>query len=347
MYYNWEKNIKKEELNNIVKLVQNGEVIIFPTETVYGIGANAFDANAVKKVFEAKNRPLDNPLIILVSKKEEIKNVAQNISEIEQILIDKFMPGPFTLVLEKKENIPDIVSAGSSYVGVRIPDNKIAQKIIEVSGVPMVGPSANISGKLSGTNVDDIKEELENKVSAIIDGGQTNIGIESTVVKVIDGIPTILRPGKVTLEDIIKVVGDAKISKKILKQVSEDEKVETPGMKYKHYTPTTPCRLICSATQEKQIELMNEQIIENNRDVVVLIFEEDIEKINIDKEKIITIGSRKDLNTVMKEIFKALRQADKYNAKIILIEGTKKEDLGLAIMNRLLEACKYDYIGEI
>ena len=118
-------------------------------------------------------------------------------------------------------------------------------------------------------------------------------------------------------------------------------------MKYKHYTPTTPCRLICSASEEKQIELMNEQIIENNKDVVVLIFEEDIDKINIEKERIITIGSRKDLNTVMKEIFKALRQADKYNVKIILIEGTKKEDLGLAIMNRLLKACDYDYIGEI
>ena len=347
MYYNWEKNIKKEELNNIVKLVQNGEIIIFPTETVYGIGANAFDKDAVNKVFEAKNRPLDNPLIVLVSKKEDIKNIAKNISEIEQILIDNFMPGPFTLVLEKKESVPDIVSASSSYVGVRIPDNKIAKKIVEASGVPIVGPSANISGKISGTNILDIKDELEQKVSAIIDGGESKIGIESTVVKVIDGIPTILRPGKITLKDIRKVTGKARISEKVLKQLAEDENIESPGMKYKHYTPTTPCRLICSASEEKQIQLMNEQIVENNKDVVVLIFEEDIDKINIEKKKIITIGTRKDLNTVMKKIFKALRQADKYNAKIILIEGTKKEDLGLAIMNRLLKACEYDYIGEI
>ena len=333
MYYNWEKNIVEEELNNVVKLVQNGEVIIFPTETVYGIGANALDANAVKKVFEAKNRPLDNPLIVLVSKKEDIKKVAQNISEIEQILIDNFMPGPFTLVLEKKESVPDIVSAGSSYVGVRIPDNKIAQKIIEMSGVPIVGPSANISGKLSGTNVQDIKEELENKVSVIIDGGQTSIGIESTIVKVIDGIPTILRPGKVTIEEIEKVVGKVNIN-------------ENSGVKHKHYTPTTPCRLIYSEIEDKQIELINNQILKNENNVVVLCLEEHIEKINIDKDKIINIGSNKDLEIIMHNVFTAIRKADKYNVKLILIEGVKKEGLGLAIMNRLLNACGNDYIEE-
>lgn len=333
MYYNWEKNIVEEELNNVVKLVQNGEVIIFPTETVYGIGANALDANAVKKVFEAKNRPLDNPLIVLVSKKEDIKKVAQNISEIEQILIDNFMPGPFTLVLEKKESVPDIVSAGSSYVGVRIPDNKIAQEIIEMSGVPIVGPSANISGKLSGTNVQDIKEELENKVSVIIDGGQTSIGIESTIVKVIDGIPTILRSGKVTLEEIEKVVGKVNIN-------------ENSGVKHKHYIPTTPCRLIYSEIEEKQIELINNQILENENNVVVLCLEEHIDKINLDKDKIITIGSNKNLETIMHNVFTAIRKADKCNSKLILIEGVKKEGLGLAIMNRLLNACGNDYIEE-
>ena len=347
MYYNWEKNIDKKELNNIVKLILDGKIIVFPTETVYGIGANAFNEAAVKKVFEAKSRPQDNPLIVLVSKKEEIKSITKNVNEIEQSLIDNFMPGPFTLILEKNENIPDIVSAGLNVVGVRIPDNKIAQKIIETAKVPLVGPSANISGKPSGTKISDIKEELEEKVSAIIDGGESKIGIESTVVKVIDGIPTILRPGKITIKEIIKVTGKARLSEEVLKRVSEQEKIDSPGVKYKHYAPTTPCRLICSASEEKQIELMNEQILENNKDVVVLIFNEDVDKINIEKEKIISIGTRKDLNTVMKRIFEALRQADKYNAKIILIEGTKKEDLGLAIMNRLLKACQYDCIDEV
>lgn len=337
MYYNWEKNILEEELNNIVKLVKNGEVIIFPTDTVYGIGANAFDENAVKKVFEAKQRPMDNPLIVLVSKKEDIKNVAQNISKIEQILIDNFMPGPFTLILEKKENIPDIVSAGLSYVGVRIPDNEIIKKIIEKSGVPMVGPSANISGKLSGTNVQDIKEELENKVSAIIDGGQSNIGLESTIVKVIDGVPIILRPGKVTLEDIKKVVGQVRI-------VEKNDNKENPSRNYKHYIPTTKCRLIYSENEDKQIELINNQILENERDVVVLAFEEHVKKINIDKDKIINIGSNKNLEKIMHGIFTAIRKADRCNSKLILIEGVKKDGLGLAIMNRLVNACGNDVI---
>lgn len=337
MYYNWEKNIKEEELNNIVKLVKKGEVIIFPTETVYGIGTNALDEKAVRKVFKAKNRPADNPLIVLVSKKEDIKNVAKNISEIEQILIDNFMPGPFTLILEKKENIPDIVSAGSNYVGIRIPDNKIVQEIIEKSGVPIVGPSANISGRLSGTNIEDIKEELENRVSAIIDGGQTNIGIESTIVKVVDGIPTILRPGKVTFEDIEKVVGKARI-------VEKNDNKENPAMNYKHYIPITKCRLVYSEIEEKQIELINNQILENESDVVVLSFEEHIKKININKEKIINIGSNKDLEKIMHEIFAAIRKADRYNAKLILIEGIKKEGLGFAIMNRLMNACGNDVI---
>ena len=238
-------------------------------------------------------------------------------------------------LISKKEIVPDIVSAGSNYVGVRIPDNEIIQKIIEKSEVPMVGPSANISGKLSGTKIQDIKEELENKVSAIIDGGQSNIGIESTIVKVIDDVPTILRPGKITLEQIKKVVGKAKINSK-----------ENPSMNHKHYIPTTKCKLIYSEIEEKQIELINNQIVENENDVVVLSFEEHIKKINIDEDKIINIGSNKDLEKIMHEIFAAIRKADRYNAKLILIEGVKKEGLGLAVMNRLLNACGNDYIEE-
>ena len=344
MYVNWKEKIDEKQLNIISKLIQDGHIIIFPTETVYGIGANAFDEKAVKKIFEAKGRPQDNPLIVHVSKKEQIYEITKNVNEIEQKLIDNFMPGPFTLVLEKSDNIPDIVSAKLDTIGVRMPENEIARTIIEKSKVPIVAPSANMSGKPSGTNIEDIKEELEDKVSAIIDGGETKIGIESTVVKVIDNIPVILRPGKVTPNEIEKVIGKVKISDKIFKEAKENEEVESPGMKYRHYAPKTPCRLLYSVYEDKQVELVNEQIEINDNDVVVLAFKEHVEKINIEKDKIIQIGSIKDLNTVMKTIFSALRNADKKNAKIILIEGTKKEGLGLAIMNRLLRACEYDLI---
>lgn len=194
MYYNWKENINTEELKNVANLIKNGEIIVFPTETVYGIGANALDKNAVKKIFIAKGRPSDNPLIVHVANKQDIGRVTLTPSAVEQKLIDTFMPGPITIILRKKAVIPDIVSAGLDTVGIRMPSNKIANKIISAAGVPIAAPSANISGKPSGTRLKDIRDELESKVSVMIDGGETEVGLESTVVKVENNIPVILRP---------------------------------------------------------------------------------------------------------------------------------------------------------
>lgn len=196
MYYNWKEKINTEELENVANLIKNGEVIVFPTETVYGIGANALDSNAVKKIFLAKGRPADNPLIVHVANKKDIGRVVYTPSAVEQKLIDTFMPGPITIILKKKPIIPDSVSAGLDTVGIRMPSNEIAHKIIAASEVPIAAPSANISGRPSGTRVQDIIGELEPKVSAIIDGGECEYGLESTVVKVIDDTPVILRPRK-------------------------------------------------------------------------------------------------------------------------------------------------------
>ncbi len=194
MYYNWKENINTEELKNVANLIKNGDIVVFPTETVYGIGANALDKNAVKKIFIAKGRPSDNPLIVHVANKQDIGRVALTPSAVEQKLIDAFMPGPITIILRKKAVIPDIVSAGLDTVGIRMPSNKIANKIISAAGVPIAAPSANISGKPSGTRLKDIRDELESKVSVMIDGGETEVGLESTVVKVENNIPIILRP---------------------------------------------------------------------------------------------------------------------------------------------------------
>ena len=196
MYYNWEERTDTEELKIICNLIKNGEIVIFPTETVYGIGANAYDENAVGKIFIAKGRPSDNPLIVHLADKRKISEVAEELTNVEQELVDNFMPGPFTLIMKKKPIIPDIVTGGLDTVAVRIPDNIIARAIIQFSGVPIAAPSANISGKPSGTEIDDIRNELEGKVSAIVDGGKTQIGLESTVVKVENEIPIILRPRK-------------------------------------------------------------------------------------------------------------------------------------------------------
>ena len=253
MYYNWEKMTNTEELRVVCNLIRNGEIIIFPTETVYGIGANALDANAVGKIFAAKGRPSDNPLIVHLADRNKIQEVAQDITEVEQELIDNFMPGPFTLILKRKPIIPDIVTAGLDTVAIRIPENIIAKGIITYSGVPIAAPSANISGKPSGTKIEDIRKELEGKVSAIVDGGETKIGIESTVVKVIDEVPVVLRPGKITPEQIDAVIGRVRIDKNILGTLNKDEVAESPGMKYKHYAPETRCKLVYCKDELDQI----------------------------------------------------------------------------------------------
>ena len=206
MVFDWKKGIKQSELNIVVDTLKNDGLVILPTETVYGLGANACSNIACKKIFEAKGRAQDNPLIVHVSDMNMIGRVVQDLSEIEEKLVKAFMPGPFTLILKKSKIISDVASCNMDTIGVRMPSNKIINEVISKSGFPIAAPSANISGRPSGTNVDDIIEEFDGRVSIIVDGGDSDIGIESTVVKVIDNIPVILRPGFITEDDIKKVV---------------------------------------------------------------------------------------------------------------------------------------------
>ena len=198
IYFNEEKEVKIEEIKEAANGIKEGKLVLFPTETVYGIGANALDTNAVKKIFVAKGRASDNPLIVHISNINMLEQIVENIGEIEKRLINKFWPGPLTIIFNRKsENIiPNSVTAGLNTVGVRMPSNEIARELIELSGVPIAAPSANVSGRPSGTNVQDIIEELDGKVHYIIDGGKTIIGLESTVIRVIDKKIEILRPGK-------------------------------------------------------------------------------------------------------------------------------------------------------
>lgn len=344
MYYNWIEKTNTEELKVICNLIRNGELVIFPTETVYGIGANALDENAVGKIFIAKGRPSDNPLIVHIADKRKIDEIAQDITEMEQILIDNFMPGPFTLILKRKPIIPDIVTAGLDTVAVRMPDNIIARGIIQFSGVPIAAPSANISGKPSGTNIQDIRKELEGKVSAIVDGGETPIGLESTVVKVVDEIPVILRPGKVTPEEIEKVTRIVKIDDKVFSKVNSEEKVASPGMKYRHYAPETKCKLVNFLNELDQVFMLKRLISEYNGDVIVIGFDEHKDKLFLSEDRFISLGSKSNLENVAKNIYSALRKADEKKPSIILIEGVPRKGIGIAIMNRLLRTCEYDCV---
>lgn len=333
--FDWKEKIDEEELKIVAEVIKSNGLVLVPTETVYGIAANAFSDEACRRIFIAKGRASDNPLIIHVSSKEMLKGLVKNISEVEEKLIDAFMPGPFTLILESNNLVCKTASSGNDTIGIRMPSNSIINEIINISKIPLAAPSANISGRPSGTCIDDIFEELKNKVDCIIDGGRCKIGIESTVVKVIKGIPTILRPGFITEKDIEKVIGKVAFSDNLFKKIGKDEPVESPGMKYKHYAPKTKCILV--EYKENNIEHIN-KILTANENVCVIGFDEDKEYIKT--EKYINVGSKYNLNEIAKNIFSALREIDKQNCKLAIIEGLKKEGLGLSIMNRLARACE-------
>lgn len=321
-HFKWIDKIDINELNICADIIRNKGTVVFPTETVYGIGANALEEEAVKKIYEAKGRASDNPLIVHISDKEQIDELCIIENDIEKSLINEFMPGPFTLVLKKKSIIPNVVSANLDTVGIRMPSNKIANSFIKACKVPIAAPSANVSGKPSGTKIEDIEGELEGKVDAFIDGGISDIGLESTVVKVIDNIPVILRPGRITAEEIKQAIGCVKINDKVLGKVEKGEKVESPGMKYRHYAPNTKCILIDIEDEELKIKRINE-IIKQNQNSCVLGFLEHKDKINL--KKYIVLSKKDDLEEFSKNIYTELRKVDNYNVDLVIIEAVPKK----------------------
>ena len=323
------------------EIIRNGGLVLFPTETVYGLGANGLDENAVKKIYKAKGREQDNPLILHVSDFNMVQKIAKNISDIEYTLMKTFWPGPFTIILDRKEIVPDIVTAGLDTVGVRMPSGLIAKELISYAGIPIAAPSANVSGRPSGTNITDIFEELSDKVDYIVDGGECEVGLESTVVRVVDGIPNILRPGKISPEDIKKAVGIVKIDEHILKNIEIDEKVLSPGMKYRHYAPKADCILVYSEDNKKMIKKIQE-ITKKYTNPLVISCNENAKYYDV-KNKIL-YGSKENLNEIAQNIFKDLRKVDSFKPDIVIIEGVKNDGIGLAIMNRLIRACEYHYI---
>ncbi len=315
------------KLEEVAQIIKNGGLVLFPTETVYGLGANGLDENAVKKIYIAKGRNENNPINLLVSNMEMINNIAKHISDLEYKLMESFFPGPFTIILKKKSIVPSIVTANGDTVGVRMPSGIIAKELVELAGVPIAAPSANISGKPSGTNFNDIYSDFKDKVDYMIDGGDSSIGIESTIVKVIDNIPHILRPGSITDEQIEKIAGT------IIKDY-ENSVSNLPSSNYDHYTLNSKSLLVISNDNEKMVSKINE--IANTYSFPVIIAKhENINRYNV--KTIIDMGTL--LDDIAKNIFSNLRKADSFSPDIVIIEGVKNEDVGLAIMNRLMKAC--------
>lgn len=330
------ENLNVNDIKECASEITKGNLVIFPTETVYGIGANGLDSSAISKIYIAKGRKNDNPLILHVSDMNMVYNIAKNITNVEEKLMNKFWPGPLTIILDKKECVPFIATGNLDTVGVRMPSNEIANKLIKYANVPIAAPSANISGKPSGTRVSDIINEFDGKVSYIIDGGESLIGVESTVIRVIDNDIHILRPGFITKNDL-EEFGNVIIDKHILGDIEKDEIIMSPGMKYKHYAPNTKCVLVYSDDEYKMIEKMKDLESEYNNALVLTR--------NSHKEffkNTLLLGDT--LEEISHNIFKLLREVDEKNADIVIIEGVRKEGLGLAIMNRLIRACSHNYI---
>lgn len=325
------------------KVIRNGGTVAFPTETVYGLGANALDDEAVKKIFIAKGRPQDNPLIIHVSTKE-ISELVKDVPEVAQKIIDKFWPGPLTVILEKKDIIPNVTSANLNTIGIRMPNSEIALKLIELAERPIAAPSANISGRPSPTEVERCVEDLNGRVDYIIGGESSDIGVESTIVDCTVNPPLVLRPGGITLEMLKEINPEIELDKALKSKPNDDFKPKAPGMKYKHYAPNAHLKII-KGKNEKTIEIINEIVenyIEKGNDVAILTTNENLNKFN--NGKVISLGSENDLKEIAKNLFEALRKCDDLGVQYILCQGFEENGVGLAIMNRLNKAAGYDIL---
>lgn len=329
----------EDELKEAAEIIKKGGLVAFPTETVYGLGANALDEKAAEKIYSAKGRPSDNPLIIHIAREEDYDKFCyiEN-KEVFDKLKNEFVPGPITIIQKKKEIIPHTVTAGMDTVAVRFPLHPVARRLIELAGVPIAAPSANTSGRPSPTKADHVIEDMLGKVDMIIDGGECDVGLESTIVLVKDTV-TLLRPGGITLEMLEEAVGEVKVDKAVKGKLLEGEKPLAPGMKYRHYAPRASV-VILKGEDEKVLAFMNKALMEEN--VGLIVYKED----GFDKnERIEILGSKEDKNEMAHRLFDSLRAFDsKENIKVVYTRIPAEDDIGLAIVNRLKKASGYTEI---
>ena len=328
-----------EDITTASQIIRDGGIVAMPTETVYGLAANALDGNAVRKIFKAKGRPMDNPLIVHVSsvKMAEDLHLYREFTKEAKALAEKFWPGPLTIILPKGDCIPDEVSAGLSTVAVRCPSHKVAQKLIELSGKPLAAPSANISGKPSPTKFQHCVNDLMGRADAIIDGGECAVGVESTVVTLATNPPRLLRPGGVTVEQLESVLGKVEIDDAVLDKLKENEVASSPGMKYKHYAPSAQVYLVKGREFVKFVNRVSDST------TAVVCFDEDKSRIN---SVTYPIGSRNDYFSHAHKIFDVLRQIDKdENIKKVFAPLPRVEGVSLAVYNRLIRASAFRIIN--
>ena len=325
-----------EVINEAAALIAAGEIVSFPTETVYGLGADAMNEDAVKHIFEAKGRPQDNPLIVHIADKDQLCLLTDEITDKQKALMDAFWQGPFTIILKKKKNVPGCVTAGLDTVAVRMPANKVARDLIKKSGKLIAAPSANLSGKPSPTTAQHVYDDLNGVIPMIIDGGACDVGVESTVCGFKGDIPLLLRPGGVTAEMIKQVCGDIIVHDAVLGELKE-EKPASPGMKYKHYAPKAEVEVFLG---DKNVVAKSINMLYDSVDTGSIVFCLNEHSVLYQNKRIFPLG--KTYADAAKVLFAALRDADAKGYKKIFFHGLDTQGEGLAVMNRIIRAAGHN-----
>ena len=319
-------------------LIRQGQLVAIPTETVYGLGANGLDEEAVMKIFQAKGRPQDNPLILHLSDAEEMANYCQNIPKSAYLLAEKFWPGPLTMVLPAKAIVPRRTTGGLNTVAVRCPDSPITREIIRLAGVPLAAPSANISGKPSTTTAEHVRHDHDGRIAAIVDVGPCRVGVESTIVDLTETPARLLRPGGITPEQLVEVLGQLTVDKAVTAQIDRDAVVKAPGMKYKHYAPDCAV-LIVSGNREAAAKYIRSHFEAGDR---VLCFTEELPL--YENCAPLAYGSEEDVNTLSAGLFAALRELDDPAVKRVFARCPVGGGVAYAVQNRLKKAAGFHII---
>lgn len=373
-------HIKDEELKEAAGILRSGGLVAFPTETVYGLGGNALDEDAARKIYAAKGRPSDNPLIAHVSCMEEVAPLVKEIPEAGRKLMEAFWPGPLTMIFPKGDRVPYGTTGGLDTVAIRMPDDPVANRLIALAGVPVAAPSANTSGRPSPTTADHVWQDMNGRIEMIIDGGPVGIGVESTIVDVSSAVPAVLRPGAITMEMLQEVLGEVSVDPAILGPLSADVRPKAPGMKYKHYAPKADLTLVepagparmadsvrtadslrmdgadrntaadqANGLNEKQLQAMICKVQELAREKLEAGY--NVGVICTDESRhcytdgiIRSIGARKSQASVAHNLYALLREFDDLDVDYIFSESFPQDHLGQAIMNRLSKAAGYKIV---
>ena len=343
----------KKDIEEAARILKAGGLVAFPTETVYGLGGNGLDKEAARKIYAAKGRPSDNPLILHVSKMEEVYPLVESVPEKAKLLMESFWPGPLTLILKKSKIVPLESTGGLDTVALRCPDNGVTLELIERAGLPVAGPSANLSGSPSPTEASHVYHDLAGRIEGILDDGAVGIGVESTILDMSTDRPTLLRPGAITLEDLTEVLGEKpEIDPTLLGKKMEDGFIpKAPGMKYRHYAPKAEMILFCAVEKKGSEDKISKRIAEYleeegkgfPREKIAILCAEETKHFYQEmakKEGIIlkVLGRRDEPLSMTHNLFRLLRECDEEGIELILSEGYSEEGIGFALMNRMKKA---------